>query len=390
LQLALAAAYLTGVIFSWRSIRADYLFREDSETSIGSAISLVPDKSEYYMRLAQFNWKHSKDLLSTAVRLDPYNAQAYMELGLQYETEGDLVEAEKFLLKAYEVDHTYMPRWSLANYYFRHGNLTAFWTWARSAAALPSDDTDSLFELCWLASPDPQAISAAISNDKPEFLRQYLTFLLSKDQAQAASVVALSLVRNGVPDQDRTLMLNVVDKLIASGDAGSALSVWHSLSDRKWIAADNTIPNNAAFARTPLPVGFDWSLPEDSGLHSWTGPLGLKTEFSGLQPEDCTIAEQTVALAKGTYAFDFSYYTGGIHPDTGVRWEIADAKSAAVLAKSPDLSSDGTKQVVLPFSVGPDMPLLRLRLVYRRALGTPRISGTLVVRSTGIHSRQSL
>jgi hypothetical protein len=133
-------------------------------------------------------------------------------------------------------------------------------------------------------------------------------------------------------------------------------------------------------------VSFDWSLPEYSGLHSWPGPSGLETEFTGSEPEDCTVAEQAVVLAPGNYSLAYSYRSTEIPPNTGIRWQIVDAKSKAVLAESSDLSSQATKQAALEFSVPPGASVIRLRLAYKRALGTTRVSGTLVVVSTQIES----
>jgi hypothetical protein len=156
--------------------------------------------------------------------------------------------------------------------------------------------------------------------------------------------------------------------LVAANDAAAANALWHLLIEQHWVVADATVPNNADFVREPLPVSFDWTLPEYPGLHSWPGSSGLETEFTGSQPEDCTVAEQAVALTPG------------------IRWQIIDAKSNTVLADSPDLSSDTLNHSALAFSVPPGASLLRLRLAYRRALGTPRISGMLVVLSTQIQA----
>jgi hypothetical protein len=262
--------------------------------------------------------------------------------------------------------------------------MTAFWTWARSAAEMPAGEVGPLFELCWRVSPDPEKITGAILNEKPELIRQYIGFLLAKDQLHAVAGVAPRLVRSGEPETDRPLLFSVVNRLVAANDAAAANALWHSLIERRWIVADTTVPNNPDFAREPLPVIFDWSLPEYPGLHSWPGASGLETEFTGSQPEDCIIAEQVVALTPGNYTLAYAYRTSDIPPDTGIRWQILDAKSNTVLADSPDLSSDALKHSALAFSVPPDASLLRLRLAYRRALGTPRISGMLVVTSTQI------
>jgi len=386
LRIIIAAACCLGIWSSWKFARADSLFQTDTEESVSAAIHLVPDGWEYYMRLAQFDREHTRQLLTTALHLNRYDAQADIELGLQYEAEGDFPRAERLLLDAYDVDHTYLPRWSLANYYFRRDNMPAFWVWARSAANMPAVEVGPLFELCWRVSPDPEQIAGEILNQKPELIRQYIGFLLAKDQLNAVANVAPHLVRYGDPESDLPQLLSVVNRLVALNDAVAANALWHLLIEQHWVVADTGMPNNADFVRDPLPVSFDWSLPEYPGLHSWPGSSGLETEFTGNQPEDCTVAEQTVALAPGNYTMTYSYRTTDIPPATGIRWQIMDAKSNNVLADSSDLSSDELQHSALAFSVPSGTSLLRLRLSYRRTLGTPRISGMLVIISTQIQA----
>jgi tetratricopeptide (TPR) repeat protein len=369
--------------------RADHLFKEDTEDSVRSAIRLVPDGWEYYMRLAQFDRVHGPELLTTSLRLNRYDAQADIELGLQYEAEGDYARAEKQLLEAYDVDHTYLPRWSLANYYFRRDNMPAFWAWSRSAADMPIDDVGSLvplFELCWRVAPEPAKIAGAILNEKPEMLRQYISFLLGMDQPGAVAAIAPHLVRSGNTQADLGTLLAVVNRLVALNDAAGANRIWRLLIEQKWVIADSTVPNNANFQREPLPVSFDWSLPEYQGLHSWPGSSGLETEFTGSQPEDCVIAEQAITLTPGNYAMNYAYRTSEIPAATGIRWRIFDAKSNKVLAESTDLSSDALAHSSFGFLVPPGADVLRVNLSYRRTLGTPRIAGMLDVVSTQIES----
>lgn len=386
LQIAVVIACCWAIWGSFAFARADYLFKQDNEASLQSAIQLIPDGWSYYMRLAQLDRANAQKLLVKSLELNRFNAQANIELGLQYEADGDFGRAEKKLLQAYEVDHTYLPRWSLANYYFRRGNLPAFWSWAQSAAAMPAEDIGALFELCWRASPDPARITAAILNNKPELIRQYVGFLLAKDQPGAVSTIAPHLVRVGTPDTDLGLLYRAVNQLITANDAPAANTLWRLLIDRGWVVADASEPNNATFQRAPLPVSFDWSLPEFQGLHSWPGPSGLQTEFTGIEPEDVAIAEQVVSLNPGSYALSYAYRTSNIPPSTGIHWQILDVKSNTVLAHSPDLSSDELKHSAFGFVVPPGASLFRLRLAYQRTLGTTRISGTLNVQSTQIQA----
>ena len=389
LRIVIACGCMLGIWCSWKVARADYLFRQDTPESIRSAVKLAPDKPEYYIRLSQMDDAHAPALLETAVRLNQYNAQAFTELGLRYEAEGNYPAAEKLLLHAFAVDRTYQPRWSLANFYLRRDNLPRFWAWARSAAEMPADDMGALFDVCWRVSPNAEQIASTILTNQPEVIRQYLAFLLRKNQLSPAAATAQRLIRTSTPEVDRTQLFSVVNQLIAANQATAATAVWHSMIERRWVVAEKSAPNNSDFAREPLPINFDWAIPSYPGLHSWPGPSGLETEFTGEEPESCTIAEQTVSLTPGNYTMQYSYHTKEIAPETGIRWQVVDVKSGAVLANSPDLSSEADKQASMAFSVPPETPLLRLRLAYQRAIGTTRIAGSLVVVSTGVEAQPS-
>ena len=378
---------MLGVWSSWKLARADYLFRMNTEDSLRAAVRLEPDAWRYYMRLALLDDAHAQQLLTTAIKLDAYNAEADIELGLRLEAAGDYAGAEKLLLDAFAVDRTFLPRWTLTNFYFRRNNLPAFWTWARSAAEMPSDSTGPVFELCWHVSPDPKEIEARILNNDPELIRQYLSFLLAKNQLPAAAEIANRLTQSGDHEKDDQQIFSVIDRLIAAGKGDVAKSLWNVLIEKHWIVADFGAPNNPSFAREPLPVRFDWALSSNTGLHSWPGPSGLETELSGEQPENCTIAEQMVLLSPGNYELASSYRTEGIAAETGLRWQIIAAGSDKVLAESPDLSSEAPSRASVEFSISPETSLIELRLAYRRTLGTPRIAGTLVIPSVRIQAR---
>jgi len=386
-RIVISVVCCMGILFSWKAERADSLYREDTVDSLKGAINLVPDGWQYYMRLAQLDREHAHGLLETALNLDHYNAQAAIELALQNETEGKYGESEKLLLAAFAVDRTFIPRWSLANFYFRRDNIPAFWIWARKAAEMPSDDMGPLFELCWHVTPDPGEIAKEVLNDDPGLIRQYVSFLMNEDQMSALANVVPRLVRVGNPEADRVFLLEVLNRMVAANDGAGARAVWKSMVERRWVTGDSTVPNNGDFTRQPLPVAFDWALPEYPGLHSWPGSSGLETEFTGEEPENSIIAEQYLALASGRYSLMCAYHTIGIAPGTGIHWQVLDAKTGTVLAESEALSSDARAEMDWSFAIPDGVPLQRLRLAYQRTLGTPRVSGTLLVLSTRIEAK---
>jgi hypothetical protein len=377
-------ACLLGIWQSWKIARSDALFSRGDAESIRASIRLQPDCWLCYDRLARLDDSSAEQLLETSLRLNRFNGEAAIDLGLRYESDGDFQRAETLLLQAFNVDDTYVPRWSLANFYLRRNNLSAFWTWVHRATEMPAADIASLFELCWRVSPDPQTIEANIAEDNPEVLRQYIDFLIGKSRPAAALQPALILVRNGSAESDQTLLFTLLDKLIHANEPMAADALWGRLIGQHWVDADPTFPNNPQFYRDPLPVDFDWSFSSYNGLHSWPGLSGLETEFTGREPESCAIAEQTIFLTPGHYRLESSYRTHGIPPDTGIQWQILETTSDTVLASSASLSSDATASIVLPFVVSPDEELLRLRLVYQRNPGTAKVSGTVIVTSVRI------
>jgi tetratricopeptide (TPR) repeat protein len=338
------------------------------------------------MRLSQFDDADAEQLLDRSLQLDPYDAPANIELGLYSESTGDFARAEKLMLEAFAIDHTFATRWALANFYFRRGNESAFWAWARSAASMPSNGAGALFELCWRESPDPEKISSAILNDNPKLIRQYIDFLLTKNQLPAAASAAQRLIRDGDPQTDTPQLLTTINGLVATRDGTRALGLWRALIARQWVKADPTAINNPRFVRDPLPVDFDWTLPAYDGFNARTGSAGLEAEFTGRQPESCIVAEQSVVLSPGKYSLHYSYRTSEIPPDTGLKWQIVDGESGKTLAESPDLSSDDLQNSTVTFLVPQDASLLHVRLAYGRALGTTRISGRLAVSSVQIQS----
>ena len=374
-----------GIWSSWNLLRADNLAHLDTADSLRAAIRLEPDAWKYSMRLAALDEANGEQLLETVVKLDRYNAEADVELSLRLEAEGNNSQAEKLLQNAFAIDHTFLPRWSLANFYFRRDNMPAFWHWARMAADIPSDQTEPLFELCWRASTDPNEISRNILNNNPELIGQYLSFLLDKNQLPAAAEIAHRLMRFGDPATDNPLEFSVINRLIGSGDGSTAKALWSDLIGGHWVIADQTAPNNPNFARDPLPVGFDWTLSSNSDMRSWLDTLGLETEFSGRQPEDCKIAEQELVLPPGNYVLEYAYRTDGIAPETGLKWQIIAPNSETPIAESLDLSSDSLSDAKYAFTISPSTPVVILRLHYQRELGTPRIAGTLTIHSVQIH-----
>ena len=145
----------------------------------------------------------SPDRLRAAVRLNPRLSSAWIALGLEAEASGNLGEAEMDLLHAARVDHLYLPAWTLANFYFRRGDVESFWPWARRAAKLTYDDYRPLLRTAGAVEASPGEVVARLEGG-PALLRAYLDVLIGERRWDAArDVASLLAARRDPADRDR-------------------------------------------------------------------------------------------------------------------------------------------------------------------------------------------
>src|SRR5271156_4852991 len=145
------AALLLGIVWNLRLAVADFAARRNSPDGTRLAMRMMPGNGAYAAQLADELYAGdpvgAKSLLEKAVRLNRFDAAGWIQLGLLYEAGNDLPQAEESLLRAARVDSTFLPSWSLANFYFRRRQVDHFWGWAQKAAQMAPDDVTPLFRL---------------------------------------------------------------------------------------------------------------------------------------------------------------------------------------------------------------------------------------------------
>ena len=139
IQTGCLAALVLGVVWNVRFAVADLAARRNQPESTRLAMRWMPENGAYPAQLADEIYAldpvAAKSLLQRAVQLNRYDAASWIQLGLLSEAGNDLPGAEEALLQAASVDATFLPSWSLANFYFRRENTARFWYWAQKAAA---------------------------------------------------------------------------------------------------------------------------------------------------------------------------------------------------------------------------------------------------------------
>jgi tetratricopeptide (TPR) repeat protein len=382
-----------GMASAWtiRAAWADYWMRQETAPATLRAISAMPGQAEAYARLA---WLTSLDdphaagiALERAVALDPWDAQSWIELGLQAEAVGDNGTAERLLLRAAQADNKFLPRWTLANYYYRRNETEKFWLWCKRAAEMAYGDPLPLFQLCAREEQDGKLMER-LEIRNPDVQAAYLYYLMSLNRMDLAGPAVRRAMRNG-READTPLLLAACERFLESRHVAEAAEVWNGLAAAKRVAFPT--PNgsgaqlavNGSFSEAPSSRGFDWRLPAVDGvsISREEAPGGLRVAFNGRQPEECEVLAQFVPLpGKTEYELSFDVRTQGVAAGSGLVWRITDADGGKTVSDSASIASEKGERVHWRFQVPAACRLVRLALRYRRSPGTTRVEGYAIVR----------
>ena len=397
---AVAAVAGCGVAAVW-SVRAgwaDYWGRQETIAATQRAIALTPGQSLYRYRLAVLvadqDPRGSNAALERALALNPADADSWIELGLRSEAAGDYATAERSLERAAKESNLYLPRWTLANYYYRRNDTVRFWLWANRAAEMIYGDPAPLFELCERVA-EGSDLAERLDLRSPDLRASYLSYSMSRRETKWIAANAEALVEADRPS-DTPLLVASCDLLLEGKQVDAALRIWNRL------AAGHRIPfaalepksgpylTNGTFATSPTSGGFDWRLASLEGVTAAREEdrAGLRLTFTGNQPEHCEPLTQFVPVEENeAYELRFAYRTSGISPGAGPRWQVVDALGSGAIAESEPLSSPETAEGRVSFETPAGCRLLRLALVYQRVPGTTRIDGFVVLREVRLDPR---
>jgi hypothetical protein len=395
-----AAGVVVCALASAESIRlaiADQAASAGDENGFRRAAQIAPENARYHYRFAVEAGGTDTAELDTALKLNPRYSAAWIERGLRKEFEGDLREAERSFLEAARVDRGYLPRWTLANYYFRREDTGAFFRWAKQAAWISYGDLRLLFRLCWTVTGDGAQILDRAIPDRPDVLRQYLAFLLGENRIAAAEPVARKLLAS--PQKEDADLLIAGFDAFALRNTAAALAIWNTLSARGLIPYPQLDPErgvsltNGDVSRVPMFRGFDWRASDQQGVSvALASPPGLAVSLSGRQAESCELFYQLVPVVSGqSYRLSCGYETRELSSDAGLGWRISDASLSRIWeqAKTPRLARGGASQR-LSFTVPEGSTLARIGFVYQRALGTVRIEGGVTVRGIKLEREEHM
>jgi tetratricopeptide (TPR) repeat protein len=373
---------------------ADHLAHDGSAADFDRAIDLEPGDESLLAGRAIF--RSDEGALKKAVAMNPLDAAAWMTLGLRAESRGDAAEAERDLVQAAAVDHTFKPAWTLANYYFRANQPEKFrGAIARCLSLIePKDiqpvsfDPTPVFDLCWHQTESSKSILAKSILDlvprREQTLVPYLKYLYATDRTDAALEAWPEALRvaNYASPADADALIGFSEHLIRANRIPEAVEVWNELAERKIVPAEDP-----GFSAPAIGRGFSWRIEHPPGVYVTEAPRTLKFEFTGDEAEDCELLWKFAPVSpertwRLVWQADSSRVlaNAGHEADAGFRFEIGEP-AGKVFATCPARpgscefkTSSGTRSV-------------RLSLRYTRAPGMTRVKGILVLSSVRLELR---
>jgi hypothetical protein len=322
--------------------------------------------------------------LRRAARLDPFDSDILMTLGLREEFEGDRIAAERELVRAAEVDHQFKPAWTLANFYSRHDEPAKAWGMIKRILALDplGFDLAPVFDLSWRLDGDNSArIADAIPKYGPKPV-QYLAFLMATNRADAALrfwPAAIGAVRQpGSAGTDKAI--EFPDFLVRADRVAESVNAWNQLVDTGTIQSGHLDPARGQSIadpefRFPAAAGFSWHIDEINGVSANIYSGALHLELNDDEPESFRILSAIAPLIAGRrYRLLWKADNSGLndHVDPGFRFRITEG---GVTKECPPLLT--AHDCKFSSDAGNRMVSATVSLEYTRALGTTRVTGTL-------------
>ena len=358
------AAHIT---YNLRYAYASYLTQKDTVPALRRAIQLAPADAGNYARLSALDPDHRTQWINAAIERNPTNSLYWIERSVTDELAGNPSAAEASLQEAARHDHLYVPRWTLAAFYFRHHDIPKFQLWARKALEMSWGDALPLFQMASQLGLSVDDIRRTMLPDRAPVLAAFLSECIRLKELDEASRVARRLLEIGNKDDNSGSVLTAVDALFAAGRTGPAVQLWNQAAAAHWfphpaIGAPITNPD---FSLEFLPAGFDWHPYAPDGVVYWRlgNSRGLQFEFSGRQPENCTLLTLNLPIEPDK-PYKLKNKASGFDVGSGLQWRLGTHVWDVFTPEEPIQIKESPAQLIL---------------TYNRALGTKRIEGTLIL-----------
>ncbi|PYU72244.1 MAG: hypothetical protein DMG52_19450 [Acidobacteria bacterium] len=363
---------------------ADWYFRQESPTSVQSAIQWERDNPQYYDALGTFthfygstkNLDASVPFYESATRLSPCDAHFWSDLGSAYDWAGrtnDALSAFKRALRLFP--NSPEINWRFANFAFRTRRIPEALDALQVVLVGNSAAHRDVFRLAASATRDNRAILQMLPPQASVFF-DYLNFEMEAGNVTAAEQVWLRLLQLKLPF-DLRQAFPYLDALIQHHEPDRLVAAWSTLAERfpaqiGPLVNNSNLVRNGSFEHDILDGGFDWRIvPVDGAVVSmdlqdaFEGARALRIEFDGKRNLDYGHVLEYVAVLPNTqYRFSGALRVKGISTDSGPRFQVFDAFDMGKLFLSTEntVGTSGWSSQHLEFKTKADTHLLIVRV----------------------------
>ncbi len=380
----LALALASGLSYSGvRNALAMHYAGRDTPEGYRRATQLEPDDARNWYLLGRY-WQYNLEnpdtqrailAYQTAVAYDPHSADAWLDLGTAYESEGDIGAARAAFLQA---KHVYPlsseVSWRYGNFLVRRGELPAAFAEIRHAVEADPKRAAAAFTLSLRIEPDVNTVLDRVLPHSQDAYFSVITALSEQGKTDQALVVwsRLAALHPQLQLRDTYPLL---EALIHKRQMAEAGRVW----DQALAFADVLRPPDpprslvwdGGFESNVVNGGFTWRYaPIVNGVQitldtqeRHSGNRSLRLTFNGLRNVDFNDVCQFVAVQPSTsYRFSAWIQTRSLSTDQGVRFGLHSVSdSINSLSWTDDVR--GTQpwtEIDLPWASGKDVHQLQL------------------------------
>ena len=387
LMLSLAVGFVLSTVWITKTYFADRAGHTLTIPSLQMASRLNPANSQYHVqlgRLYQYSItnprpKEAIQQFQSAIRSNPYDPQAWINLAAAHEFQGDTSRAEEDLRNASALaPNLPIYQWTIGNYFLLHGNTGEAFRHLKVVLAGSRQYDPTIFNIAWKSSGNAgQILQELIPHDLPaEF--SYLNYLVAQQRFPDAQAVWKRIAAS--PGKfDPHQAADYIDSLIKTHQAGPAYEAWTDLQAKGLIRTPPGGPGrnfvtNGNFEDPLLNMGFGWRIVNVPGVYAGLDTAtfhspghSLSIQFYGDHNMNYHQLYQFVKVSPNhAYQLNAFMKTQDITSDSGPRLEAVDAYDPRALDElTPGMtgSSGGWNPVSMAFKTGPQTQLLLVMLV---------------------------
>jgi hypothetical protein len=348
-----------------------------------AAARLEPDNAENWYLLGRY-WQYTLDEpdpgraisnFRRALSLNPRSADAWLDLGTVFESEGDFASAREAYLQALRVyPASAAVAWRYGNFLLRQGEIKPAFAEIRRAVYADPKRSAEAFSRCWRVDPD---VGAILDNVIPPNRAGYLAVifeLVNADQLPETLAVWQRLVSMH-PRMSPADVIPLTDFLLQKGDVDDAHRVWQDalhLSDVVSSDPPGSILWDGGFESNIRGGGFAWAFGDPppgvqislDHRQKHSGKQSVRIFFDGKHNTNFEGICTNAAVRPGTtYQFSAWVRTQALTSDEGVRFRLFWLSDSKASGHTDSRDSQGTQpwtRIEMPWTSGKDVHYARV------------------------------